>query len=72
MRRGGTTPVRVVCPCGEEWDDGMVYESDTGASYLGAHEECPRCGTGASDLRVEELDELDIAERRLEARGEDF
>jgi hypothetical protein len=49
----------------------MTYERDTGASYLG-RDECSKCGTGASDLRVEDLDELDIQERRLEARGIDF
>jgi hypothetical protein len=66
-----TRYVRVICPCGEEWDDVMTYERDTGASYLG-RDECSKCGTGASDLRVEDLDELDIQERRLEARGIDF
>ncbi len=72
MRRGGTTPVRIVCPCGEEWDDGIVYEADTGASYLATHDECPKCGLSGDDLRVGELDELDIEERRLEANGVDF
>lgn len=67
-----TRPVHVTCPCGEEWDDGMVYESDTGASYLHDHEECPKCGTGGQELAVEDLDALDIAERILEARGERF
>ena len=66
-----TRYVRVFCPCGEEWDDVMTYERDTGASYLG-RDECPKCGADADELRVEDMDALDIQERKLAARGIDF
>lgn len=67
---GRDIPVRATCPdCGEEWDDAIHTESDTGAKYLTNHEECPKCG---GEPQTDDLDELDIQERRLEARGEDF
>jgi hypothetical protein len=64
--------VRVICPCGNEWDDTIIRERDTGASYLDRWEECPECGVGGQDLMTHDLDEIDIQERKLEARGVDF
>ena len=64
-----TIHVRVVCTdCGEEWDGSSITES--GQSWLEPREDCPKCGS--SKLDATELDELDIAERRLESRGVDF
>lgn len=64
-------PVHVVCrKCGEEWDDS--YESEYGTSWLNTHEDCPKCGAGGDDLALDDLDEIDIQERKLEARGVDF
>lgn len=61
--------VRVECrDCGHAWDDFEV--SEYGAAWLESHEDCPSCGS--TELDVSELDELDIQERILEARGEDF
>lgn len=61
-------PVRIRCECGEEWDGTQV--SEYGAGWLEPREDCPKCGS--TELELDELDELDIAERRLEARGENF
>lgn len=62
-------PVRIVCTdCGEEWDGLAVTEY--GAGWLEPRDDCPKCG--GTNLDSSELDELDIQERRLEARGEDF
>lgn len=59
-------PVRVVCTdCGEEWDGDSV--SEYGAGWLEPHEDCPKCGS--TNLDTEELDALDISERRAEASG---
>lgn len=63
-----TFPVHAVCKCGHEWDDTYLEEHGTG--WLEDHQECPRCGN--NDVPFEELDELDIEERRLESRGENF
>lgn len=64
-----STPVRVVCvDCGEEWDGTARQEEGTG--WLEPREDCAKCGSTALDAT--ELDEIDIAERKLEARGEDF
>ena len=64
-----SVPVRVVCvDCGDEWDG--LYVQEYGQGSLEPHEECPKCGSTA--LEATDLDEQDIAERRAEARGEDF
>lgn len=62
-------PVRAVCSdCGEEWD--ATYVEEYGAGWLEPREDCAKCGSTAID--TSELDEVDIQERWLEARGEDF
>jgi Zn finger protein HypA/HybF involved in hydrogenase expression len=62
-------PVHVLCKnCGQSWDD--TYTEEYGAGWFEKHEDCPECGS--TDLDSSELDEIDIQERRLEARGEDF
>ena len=54
--------------CGEEFDADLVEEY--GQSWTDP-EECPKCG--ASDrIEVDTLSDLDIQERRLEAKGIDF
>ena len=67
--RYSSVHVRVECrDCGHAWDGASVNEY--GQGWLEPHEECPSCGSG--ELDVSDLDALDIEERRLEARGEDF
>ncbi len=61
-------PVRIRCKCGNEWDGTSVTEY--GTSWLEPRDDCLVCGS--TELEVEELDELDIEERRLESRGENF
>lgn len=62
-------PVVAHCgDCGFQFD--AVEQREYGTSWL-EPEECPRCGE-YENLRTEPMDEQDIQERRLEARGEDF
>lgn len=64
-----STPVRIECRgCGHAWDGGYVEEY--GAGWLEPVEDCPQCGS--MELDTSDLDEVDIEERRLESRGEDF
>ena len=62
-------PVRAICQdCGEEWDD--QFTSEYGQGSLTDHEDCPKCG--GTRIEFDQLDEIDIQERKLEARGIDF
>jgi hypothetical protein len=71
LARHMTYPVVVTCrKCDEQWDD--QYEEEYGQGWLQVREQCYRCGATGDDLQIGEMDELDIEERRLEARGEDF
>lgn len=71
LARYMTYPVVVTCrKCGAEWDD--QYEEEYGQGALLVREQCYRCGAAGDHLQIGEMDELDIEERRLEARGEDF
>lgn len=60
-------PVRLACNDCEREQDGTLV-SEYGQSWTEPEE----CGCGTPWTIIDELDELDIAERRLEARGEDF
>jgi Zn finger protein HypA/HybF involved in hydrogenase expression len=68
LGRHAEVPVHIRCKCGEEWDGTEV--SEEGAAWLEPREDCPKCGS--TELETDELDALDIEERRLEARGVDF
>lgn len=61
-------PVHVTCECGEEWDD--EYEEEYGQGWLHAHEQCPACGS--DEINIDPWDDVDIAEARARARGDDF
>ena len=56
--------------CHEEWD--ATYVEEYGAGWLEPQEDCPKCGASGEQIATDELDELDIQERKLEARGIDF
>lgn len=67
--RPSSYPCRCVCTdCGKEWDD--TYQEEYGTGTLETHENCPQCG--GDNIDATELDALDIEERKLTARGEDF
>ena len=61
-------PVVLTCDVCEIEFDGE-YEEEYGQGWT-SPEECPKCGN--QELEMEEMDELDVAERKAEARGEDF
>lgn len=63
-------PVNVTCQeCGDEYVADEV--SEYGQAWL-EPEECPNCGASGDSLSADPLDEQDIEEMKLRARGIDF
>lgn len=61
-------PVDIRCLSCDNSFSGL-YEEEFGAGWTDP-EECPECG--GTDLDIEAMSDEDIAERKAEARGEDF